>query len=85
MLTEFRFYRNVLQLQSEENMDKLRDGDQLNDKLKEELESKTIQLINSSNDLAHSHSELLKSRREINVSNEESTQLIFPLMEICKL
>lgn len=49
-------------------MDKLRDADDLNEKLKEELESKTVQLINSSNDLAHSHSELIKSRREINVS-----------------
>lgn len=49
-------------------MDKLRDTDELNDKLKEELGCKTLQLINSSNDLAQSHTELLKSRREINVS-----------------
>lgn len=49
-------------------MDKLKETDDLNEKLREELESKTVQLINSSNDLAHSHSELIKSRREINVS-----------------
>lgn len=49
-------------------MDKLKDADDVNEKLKVELESKTAQLINSFNDLAHSHSELIKSRREINVS-----------------
>lgn len=64
----FNYYRNALQLNSEETMDKLKDADDLNEKLKVELESKTVQLINSSNDLAHSHSELIKSRREINVS-----------------
>lgn len=68
-LIEFDLCRNTLQLNSEETMDKLKDADDLNDKLKEELESKTVQLINSSNDLAHSHSELLKSRREISVSS----------------
>lgn len=61
-------YRNTLQLNSEETTDKLKDADDLNDKLKVELESKTVQLMNSSNDLAHSHSELIKSRREIDVS-----------------
>lgn len=60
--------RNTLQLNSEETMDKLKNADDLTEKLKVELENKTVQLINSSNDLAHSHSELIKSRREINVS-----------------
>lgn len=64
----FNYYRNTLQLNSEETMDKLKDADDVNEKLKVELESKTAQLINSFNDLAHSHSELIKSRREINVS-----------------
>lgn len=68
LIENFIHERNTLQLNSEETMDKLRDTDELNEKLKGELESKTIELINSSNDLAHSHSELMKSRREINVS-----------------
>lgn len=61
-------HRNTLQLNSVDTMDKLRDTNELNDKFTVELESKTQQLINSANDLAHSHSELIKSRREINVS-----------------
>lgn len=68
ILIGFHLCRNTLQLNSEETMDKLKDADDLTEKMKEALESKTVLLINSSNDLAHSHSELIKSRREINVS-----------------
>lgn len=61
-------FRNTLQLNAEESTDKLKDADERNTKLKDELDETTKQLINNCNDLAHSHEELKKSRREISVS-----------------
>lgn len=49
-------------------MDRLKDAEELNFRLKDDLEDKAKQLMNNSNELAHSHSELKKSRNEINVS-----------------
>lgn len=66
----FYWHRNSLQFNKDETLDKLRDSEENNLKLKDGLADTTKQLINNSNELAHSQIELKKSRREINVSFE---------------
>lgn len=62
-------FRNSLQLTKEEMLEKLKNFEDLNLKLKDDLDSATKQLVNNCNDLTYSKTELLKSRREINVSD----------------
>lgn len=66
----FYWHRNSLQFNKDETLEKLRDSEENNLKLKDGLADTTKQLINNSNELAKSQIELKKSRREINVSFE---------------
>lgn len=66
----FYWHRNSLQFNKDETLEKLRDSEENNLKLKDGLADTTKQLINNSNELAQSQIELKKSRREINVSFE---------------
>lgn len=69
-LFSFYWHRNSLQFNKDETLEKLRDSEENNLKLKDGLADTTKQLINNSNELAQSQIELKKSRREINVSFE---------------
>lgn len=62
------FFRNKLQLNKEELLEKLRDWEQLNAKLKNELEDASHQITVNGSDLANSKLELQRHRNEIDVS-----------------
>lgn len=49
-------------------MEKLKDSEDINFKLENELENTAKKMINHSDDLEYSQTELKKCRREINVS-----------------
>lgn len=63
------FHRNALQLNKEEMLEKMRDWEQSNLKLKVELEDASHQLTVNSSDLANSKVELQRHRTEIDVSS----------------
>lgn len=63
--------RNTLQIGKDETLEKLRNSEENQLKLKGDLETTTKQLINNCQELAQSQTELKKSRREINVSGKE--------------
>lgn len=54
-------------MNKEEMAEKLKTWEESNLKLKNDLEEASKQLINSCNDLTYNKTELIKSRREINV------------------
>lgn len=64
------FCRNTLKLTEEKTLEKLKDSEEMNLKLKNDLEIATAQLISKCNDLTSRQSELKTNRHVINVSVE---------------
>lgn len=61
-------FRNKIALSKDETMDKLKEWEDINIKLKEELKEITEKLILKGNELTGSKTELIRHRNEIDVS-----------------
>ena len=64
----YNHFRNKLQLNKEEMLEKLKDLELMNDKLRSNCDEASKELLTSTNDLANSRNELQRHRNEINVS-----------------
>lgn len=74
-IQELVVHKNKLALTNEEIQDRVKEYEELNDKLKEDLADASQQLVTRCNELSKSKAELVSHRQEIDKLNEDICQL----------